>query len=141
MFGKEMAKRLHKGFKGLSFPIDMELIAVEKGLIIKDWPFLPPVEEVKVGRWIGLKEGLSGRWRRWNIAHALGHHLMHKGNQLSFRQWQASIKWKQERQANEFAAYFLMPEEELKKLKGHEIWETAKYFGVPEEIVWFRLTL
>lgn len=48
---------------------------------------------------------------------------------------------RQEQEADEFAAYFLMPEEELQKLKGKGIEEHAKYFGVPEEIFRKRLTL
>ena len=34
-----------------------------------------------------------------------------------------------------------MPEEELQKLKGRKVKETAEYFGVPEEMVRLRLKL
>jgi Zn-dependent peptidase ImmA (M78 family) len=34
-----------------------------------------------------------------------------------------------------------MPEEELQKLKGRKVKETAEYFGVPEEMVRLRLKM
>lgn len=86
MIGIKKATELHKRYGPLAFPINAEDIVRREGLIITTWPLLPPVEEVKVGRNIGLREGLSSEWRRWDVAHALGHHLlMHRGNQLVFQ--------------------------------------------------------
>jgi len=51
------------------------------------------------------------------------------------------VRQRQEHEADEFAAHFLMPDEELQKLKGKGIEELAKYFGVPQEKVELRLTL
>ncbi len=82
MIGREKAAELHKRHGPLDYPIDAEDIANREGLTVITWPFLLPVEEVKVGRSIGIKDGLSTEWRRWDIAHALGHHLLHHGNQL-----------------------------------------------------------
>ena len=48
---------------------------------------------------------------------------------------------RQEHEADEFAAHFLMPGEELQKLEGMEIKQLAEYFGVPEEMVRLRLTV
>ncbi len=48
---------------------------------------------------------------------------------------------RQEHEADEFAAYFLMPEEESRKLEGMGIKWSAEYFGVPEEMVRLRLAL
>ena len=84
MMGINKATELHKRYSPLHFPVDAEDIAKREGLTVTIWPLLPPVEEVKVGRNIGLTEGLSSEWRRWDIAHALGHHLLHRGNQLVF---------------------------------------------------------
>jgi len=82
----EKAAQLHKRYGPLIYPIDAEDIARREGLTITDWPLLPPIEEVKVGQNVGLRDGLSAEWRRWDIAHALGHHLLlHHGNQLVFR--------------------------------------------------------
>ena len=49
---------------------------------------------------------------RSSLAHALGHHLLHVGNQVWMRGLDNMWSWKQERQAEEFAAWFLIPESE-----------------------------
>jgi len=82
MIGRKKAVELHKRYGQLEYPIDAEDVATREGLKVIAWPFLSPVEEVKRGEWIGIREGLSSERRRWDIAHALGHHLMHHGNQL-----------------------------------------------------------
>ncbi len=82
MIGRNKAAELRKRYSPLGYPVDIEDIARREGLKITTWPLLPPVEEVKVGRSIGLRKGLSREWRRWDIAHALGHQLLHHGNQL-----------------------------------------------------------
>ena len=51
------------------------------------------------------------------------------------------VRERQELEADEFAAYFLMPDEKLQKLKGEGTEELAEYFGVPEEKVRLRLTM
>ena len=51
------------------------------------------------------------------------------------------IRRRQEHEADEFAAHFLVPEEELQKMKGLSIEELSEYFGVPEEMVELRLKL
>jgi len=79
---KTQAEKLHRKYGPLMFPIDAEDLARREGLNIITWPFLPPVEEVKVGRNIGVRNNLSSQQRRWVIAHALGHHRLHHGNQL-----------------------------------------------------------
>ncbi|MDP4280189.1 MAG: hypothetical protein QQM50_06555 [Dehalococcoides mccartyi] len=83
MTAMEKAAEVRKLYNLQVYPVDVEEIARKEGLIITTWPLLPPVEEVKVGCNIGLRDGLSNVWRRWDIAHALGHHLLlHRGNQL-----------------------------------------------------------
>lgn len=67
-------------------------------------------------------------------------HLMHCGNQFSYRSWQKINLYKQERQADEFAAHLLIPEEELQKAKGMAVWEIAEQFGVGEDLVRQRVT-
>ncbi len=52
-----------------------------------------------------------------------------------------TVRQRQEGEADEFAAHFLMPEEELQKLKGMKLSKIAEYFGVPEEMVRLRLAL
>ena len=136
----EKAKELNRRHPAMSFPVDMEQVAHAEGCALLNWPFTGPVKEVKRGRWIGLAQGLNDVERRHLIAHALAHHLLHSGNQLSFHDWQKATLHKQEREAEECAAHILMPEEELAKLDNVAIWEIAEYFGVPEELARQRVT-
>lgn len=110
--GIKKAAEIHKRYNLQVYPVDVEEIAGKEGLIITTWPLLPPVEEVKVGLNIGLKEGLSAEWRRWDIAHALGHHLLaHKGNQLVLSE--EYERNKNEKQTNSQLIYLCL----LKSLK------------------------
>ena len=136
----DKAKDIHRRYPELTFPVDMDWLANAEGCELLDWPFLEPVREVKQGRWIGLAEGLDQRQRRYLIAHALAHHLMHCGNQLSFHSWQKTTLLKQEREAEECAAHLLMPEEELEQVGQMPVWELVEYFGVPERLARQRLT-
>ena len=131
----EKAKQVHQRHPGLIFPVDMEWLANVEGCECLNWPFIAPIKEVKQGRWIGIAEGLSLKERRFLIAHALAHHLMHCGNQLSFRGWQSTYRRRQEKEADCCAAHILMPEKELDKIMQLPTWEIAEYFGVPEDQV------
>ena len=53
----------------------------------------------------------------------------------------AEIRHKQEKEADEFAAYLLVPEEELKKVRNIEIKDSAIYFGISDEMFRLRLTI
>jgi len=134
------ARQLHQRHPGLSYPIDMEQVAFDEGCEVIIWPFSWPVKEVKHGRWIGVAANLEPSEQRYLVAHALGHHFLHCGNQLSFYEWDRTITWKQERKADDCAAHILMPEEVLKKLRYESTRDIAEYFGVPEPLVVLRLT-
>lgn len=136
----EKAREIHRRHPGLTFPLDMELLASAEGCHCVSWPFLKPVREVKRGCWIGVAENLDMREKRHLIAHALAHHLTHTGNQLSFHNWQKGSLLKQEREAEECAAHILMPETELAKMGEVSVWELAEYFGVPEKVARRRVS-
>lgn len=137
----EKAKVLHRRHPGLSRPpVDVESLARAEGLQWLSWPFLEPVREVKQGRWIGLALGLSQPERRYLMAHALAHHVMHVGNQLAFHHQRQGRVPKEEREADECAAHILMPEEELEKVAYMPPWELAEYFEVPQELATRRVT-
>jgi len=135
----EKAKELHQRHPGMSIPVDMEMMAEAEGCELIDWPFLEPVKEVKQGRWIGIAQGLGSRERRHLIAHALAHHLLHCGNQLSFHYQKQGFPAKQEREAEACAAHILMPGPELAKVINLSAWELADYFDVPEELAYQRI--
>jgi len=95
----------------------VERLAEAEGCELRNWPFLPPVKEVKCGHWIGLAENLSTTERRHLIAHALAHEVLHRGNQLSFHGWQKTAK-----------------------VEYLPVWELADCFGVPEQLARRRVT-
>lgn len=135
----EKANELLQRYPGLSFPVDMEKLIAAEGCELIKWPFEFPVKEVKRGRWIGVSNAVNTQEARYLAAHALGHHLLHCGNQLWFREWQQTTLLKQEREADEFAAHILMPCEKLMRLGNLNTWEIADHFGVPEELVRQRI--
>lgn len=135
----EKAKELRDRYPDISIPVDMEKIAEGEGCELIDWPFLDPVKEVKQGRWIGIAPGLDSRDRRHLIAHALAHHLLHCGNQLSFHQQQQGMPAMQEREAEACAAHILMPSDELAGIITLSVWDLADHFDVPAELAYQRV--
>ena len=135
----EKARELHERHPGMSIPVEVEVLAEAEGCELIDWPFLEPVKEVKQGRWIGVAHGLDSRERRHLVAHALAHHLLHCGNQLSFHQRQQGMPVKQEREAEACAAHMLMPGAEMDRVINLSVWELADYFDVPEELASQRI--
>ena len=135
----EKAKQIHLRHPGLNYPLDMEWLANIEGCECVIWPFIEPVKEVKQGRWIGIADGLALPERRFLIAHALAHHLMHCGNQLTFCSWQQSDRRRQENEADCCAAHILMPEDEIIKIEQLPTCEIAEHFGVSEELCTRRM--
>jgi Zn-dependent peptidase ImmA (M78 family) len=134
------AREMYRKYHCSEFPLDIEKIVVAEGCELIAWYFLPPVKEVKRGRYIGIALGLDHREQRYLIAHALTHHLLHCGNQLAFHDLQKVALSEQEREADECAAHILIPEQELAKVKHLTRCELAEYFGVPEHLVQLRMT-
>ena len=71
---------------------------------------------------------------RSDIAHALGHHFLHLGNQVWMRGFDGAWSWKQERQAEEFAAWLLIPESEDSRLVGLSSSEICDLFDVDARV-------
>jgi Zn-dependent peptidase ImmA (M78 family) len=144
MSSKTIANRIRKA----SGTNDPELIAEREGLeVIR--AYLP-------GRWwdillwdiITVREDLVPKWQRWCLAHCLGHYFMHHGNQLRLKERTELISDRklQEAEAESFAAWLLVPEEDLNRLKeteGEDLdnWEISEHFQIPQEMVPFRLGL
>lgn len=72
------------------------------------------------------------------LAHALGHHFLHIGNQVWMRGLGSMWNWKQERQAEEFAAWFLIPEADDPSLEGLSTSEICDAFDVDARIAEVR---
>ena len=75
---------------------------------------------------------------RSSLAHALGHHFLHVGNQVWMRGLDSMWSWKQERQAEEFAAWLLIPESEQQRLEGLSTSEICDAFDVDDRIARLR---
>ncbi len=95
------------------------------------------LKELYFGDFIILKSGLPEPERHELIAHALGHHFLHAGNHF-FVSTSDTNPWDklQERQAEVFAAYLLMP-----NVSNLSVQEIANRFTVTEGFASFRLKL
>jgi hypothetical protein len=134
------AREMYVRHPGIEIPVDAEKLALSEGCELVEWPFIYPVKEAKQGRWIGIAQGLESREKRHLIAHALAHHLLHCGNQLSFHGMQRAEVQRQEQEADECAAHILMPGRELAKCRTNSIFDIADRFDVPEEFALLRVT-
>ena len=128
---KELRRKL-----GLSGRVDAEEVANILGMEVVQWP-LDVQEEMQMDRFIGVAERLDSRMRRWVIAHAIGHRLLHSGHHLWIRD-HTSLSGLYEREAEDFARALLMDVDEAMDEGLSELWEVAEHFGVPEEMAWLQ---
>ncbi len=126
----------------LSTPLDLEAILEAEDLEVTRFPFAGRVPEVIVGRDIGIKDSIANaRYFRELIAHVLGHHFLHAGNQLfSLNRTDLQRTLSQEREAREFAFHLLVPEEELRACLAQrmDLAEMADHFQVTETFMQAR---
>ncbi|MEA3253484.1 MAG: ImmA/IrrE family metallo-endopeptidase [Chloroflexota bacterium] len=142
MSGKTAAKRIRKKF-GTSDP---EAIAEKEGLQVITASLPARWWDILLWDCIAIREDLPPKWQRWCLAHCLGHHFMHHGNQLRLRDRVELIGKRrlQEAEAESFAGWLLVPEDELEALMRAEeqnldAWKISEHFQVPVEMVPFRL--
>ena len=129
------ALKLRRKLK-LSGRVDAEAVANMLDMEVVSWP-LDVQEEMQMDRYIGVAERLDSRMRRWVIAHAIGHKLLHTGNHLWIRD-HTSLGGIYEREAEDFARTLLMDVDEAMTEGLSELWEVAEYFGVPQEMAWLQ---
>ncbi len=132
---RRKAEQLRRRLK-LSGRVDAEAVANILGLEVVPWP-LGVQEEMQMDRYIGVAERLGPRWRRWVIAHAVGHRLLHSGNHLWIRD-HTNLSGLFEREAEDFARALLMDADEAMAEGLSELWEVADHFGVPQEMAWLQ---
>ena len=118
---------------GLTGRVDAEAVANLHGYPVVRWPLVKQ-KELEVGGYICIADRLSREESRWYIAHALGHKMMHEGNQLWVYR-KTMLGSKLEREANDFAHTLLTDEREAIGEGLTCSLEVAHYFGVPEEFV------
>jgi Zn-dependent peptidase ImmA (M78 family) len=84
------------------------------GLEIIEYPLAGRIKEIYFGDFVVLSSGAEPLYRDYYLAHALGHHLIHKhGNYLYCDSISHLKKLKRESEAEDFAAFFLIPEKKL----------------------------
>ena len=132
---QKKAKKLRDALR-LQGRVDVEEVAGILGMEVVTWP-MQVQEEMQMGRYIGVAERLDPHWRRWVIAHSIGHRLLHPGNHLWIRD-HTSLGSKFEREAEDFARALLMDEAEAMDEGLSELWEVAEHFGVPQEMAWIQ---
>ena len=118
---------------GLHGEVDVEAVANLLGMEVVTWP-LTVLKEMVIGDYICVARRLDSSWRRWVIAHAIGHRLMHPGNHTWIR-FHTGLAHRFEREAEDFACYLLLDVQEAIHAGLTESWEIAEHFGVPDELV------
>ena len=121
---------------GLRGRVDAEEVAHTLGLEVMLLP-MRVQEEMLMDTYIGVADRLDSRWRRWVIAHAIGHKLLHPGNHLRTRN-HTNLGDPYERGAEDFALALLVDAQEAREEGLGDLWEVAEHFGVPEELVVFQ---
>ena len=67
--------------------------------------------------YIHINKNLSSTEQRYTLAHELGHYILHKGSNIHFLRRVTSIPLsRQEIEADLFASYFLVSDEEIKEI-------------------------
>ena len=121
---------------GLRGRVDAEEVANILGLEVMLLP-MRVQEEMLMDTYIGVADRLDSRWRRWVIAHAIGHRLLHPGNHLRTR-IHTNLGEPYERGAESFALALLVDAQEAREEGLRDLWEVAEHFGVPQELVVFQ---
>lgn len=126
-----------------SFPVDVEAVAQGMGIGIErtadDEDGCLVIEDGKAT--IKISERVAPVRQRFTIAHELGHlALGHEFERTIHRDVSPQRPWKVEREANAWAAQFLMPEDRVrvvaKALSSLE--EMASYFNVSTDAMIYR---
>jgi Zn-dependent peptidase ImmA (M78 family) len=157
------ADSILKKFGITEAPVPIEKLALKMDLAVTPTDLGPGVSGALVingsSATIGVNINESRVRRRFTIAHELGHYFLHKQSNTFFVETtvlfrdgdSSSGNMKQERDANKFAAYLLMPEpfleKEIKDAKETEsltnddeiIGYLAKKFDVSEIAMTYRL--
>ena len=88
---------------------------------------------------IAISRELDEPDRRWAVAHAIGHQMMHSSNQLWLRMT-TNLDSKLEAEAETFAYHLLVDESEARREGLNSIEEIAGRFGAPTEMIRRHLT-
>ena len=131
MIGREFASTVRDRY-GTS---DLKTIAYGEGIkVIFPFRWRARFGEFILERLIMVPRDTSLGERRARIAHALGHHFLHLGNQRWLRKLDKVWVRKQEHQAEEFAAFLTIPVADEPYLTGLPVSEVARIYRVTEDL-------
>ena len=134
MIGREIASRVIDRF-GTN---DLKTLVRQEGLEVRTRdPWQARCDDAYVYPIIFVPKGLHATEFRTRVAHCLGHHFMHAGNQVWLTGFDGVWSAKQERQAEEFAAWLTLPASVV--LTNESPGETARRYRVTEGLVQIRL--
>ena len=119
---------------------DLMTIVKAQGLVVEILhPWEARFEDTYFYPCIFVPKDLSPAAFRTRVAHSLGHHFLHGGNQAWLRGFDRIWSWKQEHQAEEFAAWMTIPESEDPWLDYLSVGEVARKYRVDEKLADIRL--
>ena len=122
-----------RGELGLRGQVDAEAVANGLGLTVVRWS-LSVIEEIRLGDYVAVSDRLEPEWRRWVVAHAIGHCVLHPSNHLWIRR-HTDLARGFEREAEDFACGLLVDVDEALAEGLVTSWEVAEHFGVTDEMV------
>jgi Zn-dependent peptidase ImmA (M78 family) len=134
---QKRARQILRKYKLSTAPINLQTIVDGENLILDEWDFHGRVKEVYLGDSIGIDQNMDPEKQRELIAHALGHHFLHKGNHLYFETNDQFCTFKQEHEAQCFAAELLLPRKLLKQKKKLSSKAIADYFNISVDFTEF----
>jgi len=121
---------------------NLQDILSSESIHVAEVPLAGRLKELYFGDVIILKDSLGSAEKKELTAHALGHHFLHAGNHMAASSGAYSWDKLQERQAEVFAAYLLMPK--LRLTTRHyqtAVLNLADEYNVTEKFAGFRLKL
>ena len=115
--------------RGLTGRVDVEELAVDLGLTVVTREVGQASEALYRG-FAAISPALSPQWRRWAIGHAIGHHVLHDGNNIWLR-IHTLLSHSVERQAEDFALGLLVDVEDARAEGLTTAEEFSEFYGVP----------
>ncbi|MFA4931136.1 MAG: ImmA/IrrE family metallo-endopeptidase [Patescibacteria group bacterium] len=120
---------------------DPYFIAEKENIEVVEYELSGRLKELYFGDHIILNNKMPYTQKRHYLAHALGHHYLHTGNQLYFSQHRQGQNDKEETQAEEFSAYLLIPSAQIIPILDCPPDELADQFQVSPQFILYRLSL
>ena len=136
MIGREAAARVIVSH-GTS---DLKAIVEAEDLVVKTkHPWEARFDDTYFYPHIFVPRNLHPADFRTRVAHCLGHHFMHEGSQIWLRGFDRMWSWKQEHQAEQFAAWVTIPASEEPEVSYMGLEDVVRKYRVNEELAALRM--